>query len=69
LTTRLRFRHQVLGCYLRAANILLPQWGFKQVEVTCENENNPNDKHTHWNIENHWNDRRMSVRIRTSSLS
>ncbi|KAG6847367.1 hypothetical protein H0H93_008596, partial [Arthromyces matolae] len=57
LTTRLRFRHQQLGCYLRAANAILPQWGFKQVEVSCDKENNPKDVHTYWNVENHWNDR------------
>lgn len=58
LTTRLRFRHQVLGCYLKAANVNLPQWGFKQIEVTCDKQNNPKDTHTYWNVENHWNDRR-----------
>lgn len=57
LTTRLRFRHQALGCYLRAANAILPQWGFKQVEVSCDKENNPKDPHTYWNVESHWNDR------------
>ncbi|RDB23014.1 Dolichyl-phosphate-mannose--protein mannosyltransferase 2 [Hypsizygus marmoreus] len=57
LTTRLRFRHQLLGCYLRAANAILPQWGFKQVEVSCDKENNPKDVHTYWNVESHWNDR------------
>lgn len=60
LTTRVRFRHQVLGCYLRAANAILPQWGFKQVEVSCDKENNPKDTHTYWNVESHWNDRRKS---------
>jgi dolichyl-phosphate-mannose-protein mannosyltransferase len=60
LTTRLRFRHVHLGCYLRAANAVLPQWGFKQIEVSCEKENNPEDIHTHWNVESHWNDRRQS---------
>ncbi|KAF8624120.1 hypothetical protein AX15_006029 [Amanita polypyramis BW_CC] len=57
LTTRLRFKHQGLGCYLRAANAILPQWGFKQVEVSCDKENNPKDAHTYWNVESHWNDR------------
>lgn len=57
LTTRLRFRHQAMGCYLRAANAVLPQWGFKQIEVSCEKENNPKDAHTQWNVESHWNDR------------
>ncbi|KAF6750480.1 dolichyl-phosphate-mannose-protein mannosyltransferase [Ephemerocybe angulata] len=32
LTTRMRFKHVALGCYLRAANAVLPQWGFKQIE-------------------------------------
>ncbi|KAI5124556.1 hypothetical protein M0805_003078 [Coniferiporia weirii] len=57
LTTRLRFRHDKLGCYLRAANAILPEWGFKQVEVSCIKEDNPNDVHTWWNVESHWNDR------------
>ena len=59
LTTRLRFKHEALGCYLRAANAILPQWGFKQVEVSCDKENNPKDTHTYWNVESHWNDRCM----------
>ncbi len=57
LTTRMRFRHKNIGCYLRAANAVLPQWGWKQVEVSCDKENNPKDQHTWWNIENHWNDK------------
>ncbi|KAJ7601084.1 glycosyltransferase family 39 protein [Mycena floridula] len=57
LTTRLRFKHKSLGCYLRAANAVLPQWGFKQIEVSCVQENNPSDIHTMWNVESHWNDR------------
>ncbi|EST08282.1 Glycosyl transferase, family 39 [Kalmanozyma brasiliensis GHG001] len=55
LTTRMRLRHKNIGCYLRAANAVLPQWGWKQVEVSCDKENNPKDQHTWWNIENHWN--------------
>jgi dolichyl-phosphate-mannose-protein mannosyltransferase len=57
LTTRLRFKHQALGCYLYAANAVLPQWGFKQLEVSCIKENDPEDMHTYWNVESHWNDR------------
>ncbi|ODN79524.1 hypothetical protein L202_03485 [Cryptococcus amylolentus CBS 6039] len=57
LTTRMRFKHRDLKCYLRAANAVLPQWGFKQVEVTCTKENNPKDPHTYWNVESHWNPR------------
>lgn len=59
LTTRLRFKHKTLGCYLRAANAVLPQWGFKQIEVSCVEPANtsPEDAHTYWNVESHWNDR------------
>ncbi|KAI0050885.1 glycosyltransferase family 39 protein [Auriscalpium vulgare] len=57
LTTRLRFKHQALGCYLRAANKPLPEWGFKQIEVSCDKENDPSDPYTYWNVESHWNDR------------
>ncbi|RPA99977.1 protein O-mannosyl-transferase 2 [Choiromyces venosus 120613-1] len=57
LTTAFRLRHTVLGCYLRAGNVNLPQWGFKQIEVTCTKKNNPRDVFTHWNVESHWNDK------------
>lgn len=60
LTTAVRFKHPELGCYLRAGNVNLPQWGFKQIEVSCTKENKPRDKYTHWNIESHWNDKRTS---------
>lgn len=58
LTTAFRLRHPVLGCYLKAANVNLPQWGFKQIETTCVRENNPRDKYTHWNVESHVNEKR-----------
>ncbi|KIK71186.1 glycosyltransferase family 39 protein [Collybiopsis luxurians FD-317 M1] len=60
LTTRLRFRHQALGCYLSAGRTSLPQWGFKQIEVTCAKDDENAGKHaegTIWNVESHWNDR------------
>lgn len=57
LTTAFRLRHTVLGCYLKANNVNLPQWGFKQIEVTCDKKNDPRDIHTHWNVESHWNER------------
>ncbi|KAG9246117.1 Dolichyl-phosphate-mannose-protein mannosyltransferase-domain-containing protein [Calycina marina] len=57
LTTAFRIKHQILGCYLRAGNVNLPQWGFKQIEVTCDLANNPKDVYTHWNVEAHWNDK------------
>lgn len=57
LTTAFRLRHPVLGCYLRAGNVNLPQWGFKQIETTCVKENKPSDVYTHWNVESHFNER------------
>ncbi|KAI0143244.1 dolichyl-phosphate-mannose-protein mannosyltransferase [Pestalotiopsis sp. NC0098] len=57
LTTGFRLKHPVLGCYLRAGNVNLPQWGFKQIEVTCDKSNNPKDAFTHWNIESHVNEK------------
>ncbi len=58
LTTAFRLKHTPLGCYLRAGNVNLPQWGFKQIEVTCTKENKPGDVYTHWNVESHVNDKR-----------
>lgn len=55
LTTALRLRNPVLGCYLRAGRVHLPPWGFKQIEVTCTRENSPKDIYTHWNVETHRN--------------
>ncbi|CAD6505611.1 BgTH12-01101 [Blumeria graminis f. sp. triticale] len=57
LTTAFRLKHTILGCYLRAGTVSLPQWGFKQIEVTCDKANKPRDIYTHWNIEAHWNDK------------
>ncbi|KAF9068047.1 dolichyl-phosphate-mannose-protein mannosyltransferase [Rhodocollybia butyracea] len=59
LTTRLRFRHQSLGCYLSATRTSLPTWGFKQIEVSCLKEDDVTTptEGTIWNVESHWNDR------------
>ncbi|KAK3386957.1 glycosyltransferase family 39 protein [Podospora didyma] len=57
LTTAFRLKHETLGCYLRAGNVNLPQWGFKQIEVTCTKQNKPRDTYTHWNIEAHTNEK------------
>jgi len=57
LTTSFRLKHTDLGCYLRAGNVNLPQWGFKQIEVSCAKENNPRDVYTHWNVESHVNEK------------
>ncbi|KAK8200760.1 Dolichyl-phosphate-mannose--protein mannosyltransferase 2 [Zalaria obscura] len=57
LTTSFRLKHADLGCYLRAGNVNLPQWGFKQIETTCVKENKPRDVYTHWNVESHSNEK------------
>lgn len=57
LTTAFRLKHEVLGCYLRAGNVNLPQWGFRQIEVTCTKDNNHRDTYTHWNVESHVNEK------------
>jgi dolichyl-phosphate-mannose-protein mannosyltransferase len=63
LTTAFRLRHMSLGCYLRAGNVNLPQWGFKQIETTCVKQNNPRDVYTHWNVESHINEKRKFRRV------
>lgn len=57
LTTRFRLRHEKLGCLLTADGTILPQWGFKQVEVYCDTHNNTEDPASMWNIEQHWNEK------------
>jgi len=68
LTTAFRLKHEVLGCYLRAGNVNLPQWGFKQIEVTCTKDNNPRDTYTHWNVEAHWNEKRKFIICSTEEM-
>lgn len=57
LTTRFRLRHEKLGCLLTADGTILPQWGFKQMEVFCDTRNKTNSPHSMWNIEQHWNEK------------
>lgn len=57
LSTAVRFRNQVMNCYLSAEGNHLPAWGFRQGEVTCAKNPSKRDKRTWWNIENHTNER------------
>ncbi|KAF8961463.1 Protein O-mannosyltransferase 2 [Entomortierella lignicola] len=57
LTTTFRLRHKILGCLLTAENVNLPQWGFRQIEVFCDQRNRTSSAHSIWNIEQHWNDK------------
>lgn len=36
--TKFRLQHTLLGCYLHTIGKALPQWGFKQNEITCSRE-------------------------------
>lgn len=56
LTTRFRLKHKTFNCYLRSHDIHLPEWGFKQAEVTCDKRLRQDDNNL-WNIEQHWNDK------------
>ena len=49
LKDRLIFLHPQAGCVLHSNNKMLPDWGFKQGEVTCGRE--VLRGHTHWKIE------------------
>lgn len=49
LTDRILFVHPQAGCVLHSNNKLLPDWGFKQGEVTCGRE--VLKGHTYWKIE------------------
>lgn len=55
LTTRFRLRHIYLDCLLASRNVVLPQWGFRQLEVVCDRKSDPNDPHVMWNVEDHHN--------------
>ncbi|KAJ1970068.1 Protein O-mannosyltransferase 2 [Dimargaris xerosporica] len=52
LLTRFRLRHVVLGCVLRGNRDTLPQWGWKQHEVTCDPKTEE-DTGNLWNVEYH----------------
>jgi dolichyl-phosphate-mannose-protein mannosyltransferase len=52
LTTRVYLRHNQLGCYLSSGDRTLPEWGFKQREVTCRKSK---DKTSIWAFESNVN--------------
>lgn len=56
LATRFRLRHVHLDCLLASRSVVLPQWGFKQLEVVCDRKSSPSDPHVMWNVEEHYND-------------
>ncbi|EDO14715.1 hypothetical protein Kpol_316p8, partial [Vanderwaltozyma polyspora DSM 70294] len=56
LTTSFRLRHKELGCYLAQSGQHLPEWGFRQLEMTCMKNVSKKDKRILWNVESHSND-------------
>lgn len=56
MTTKFRLKHVVTGCYLKAKNTQLPEWGFKQGEVSCDPDHRARfETSTLWNVEEHTN--------------
>ena len=56
LTTTFRLRHVNTGCLLKSRNVHLPQWAFKQGEVSCDpNPGNESSSYFQWNVEEHIN--------------
>ncbi|KAJ1675201.1 Protein O-mannosyltransferase 2 [Spiromyces aspiralis] len=56
LTTRFRLRHVKSGCYLSTSGRRLPEWAWRQSEVSCERHNKFSPD-VLWNVERHINDR------------
>ena len=57
LSTRFRLRHVRTGCWLKSRNKALPEWGFRQGEVTCDKEPDFKANYLLWNVEYHENKR------------
>jgi dolichyl-phosphate-mannose-protein mannosyltransferase len=58
LSTHFRLKHVQTGCYLRSRNLHLPEWGFKQGEVTCARQpSSPTGREFLWNVESQVNDK------------
>lgn len=55
LGTSFRLRHVTTGCYLSSGRAFYPEWGFNQLEVTCQRELD-SGSHLLWNVETHVND-------------
>jgi len=51
--TIFRLKHKNTGCYLYSHKVELPEWAFKQQEVTCGNE--VLKENTYWRIERNSN--------------
>ncbi|KAJ2714034.1 Protein O-mannosyltransferase 2 [Coemansia spiralis] len=57
ITTQFSLRHVATSCRLAAAAVRLPDWGFKQTEVSCSSRAGPPVDAELWVVERHVNDR------------
>lgn len=55
LTSSFRIKSEAMNCYLAQTGSHLPEWGFRQAEITCVQNPFKRDKRTWWNIETHDN--------------
>ncbi|KAF9570639.1 Protein O-mannosyltransferase 2 [Mortierella alpina] len=70
LSTTFRLRHRILGCVLTADRTqTLPEWGFRQTEVYCNQNIQTKLSSSVWNIEQHWNNKlsKYALTIRVKS--
>ncbi|KAF0266923.1 hypothetical protein FOG48_04108 [Hanseniaspora uvarum] len=56
LTTAFRIKNPEMNCYLGQTGKILPQWGFRQLEMACIKDPFLRDKRIWWNIETHENE-------------
>ncbi|CCD23013.1 uncharacterized protein NDAI_0A08600 [Naumovozyma dairenensis CBS 421] len=55
LTTTFRIKNIVSDCYLIQTEHNLPDWGYRQSEVTCSKKVSKTDLRAYWNVETHEN--------------
>uniref|UniRef100_UPI00358ED439 protein O-mannosyl-transferase 2 n=1 Tax=Myxine glutinosa TaxID=7769 RepID=UPI00358ED439 len=60
IRSRLRLLHHLSGCALNSHAKTLPQWGWEQLEVTC-NPYRRLSSNSLWNVEEHWNDKLPNI--------
>ncbi|KAJ1996844.1 Protein O-mannosyltransferase 2 [Coemansia thaxteri] len=65
ITTQFRLRHVATGCWLSAAAVKLPSWGFRQNEVTCSRDQSSKSDASLWAVERHVNSRVPAVDMRS----
>ncbi len=57
LLSKFRLKHVPTGCYLKSRNVQLPEWGFRQGEVSCERTTSPQGRQFLWNVETNHHER------------